>query len=263
MQNSKIEWTTHTFNPWWGCTKVSPACDHCYAEALAKRRGHNVWGPGADIRILSETHWRQPLKWNRLALEAGERHRVFCASMADVFEGRPEHAPHRARLWPLIEATPALDWLLLTKRPGKVLSLAPWGVDWPRNVWVGTTVENQEWVDRRLPALLAIPSAVRFVSVEPLLGPVDLAAYLVGARRVDWVIVGGESAAQARPMRPEWVRAIRDQCQQVGVAFHFKQWGTFGPGQADLGPLIRLGKKNAGRNLDGRTWDELPVARAN
>ena len=118
--NSKIEWTTHTFNPWWGCTKVSEACKHCYAEAWAKRVGQNVWGPKPERRLLSDNHWRQPLKWNRDAANAAERPRVFCASMADVFEDRDELIEHRDRLFDLIEATPKLDWLVLTKRPQNV-----------------------------------------------------------------------------------------------------------------------------------------------
>ncbi len=291
--NSKIEWTTHTFNPWWGCTKVSLACDYCYADQLAKRRGFRVWGPGTSIRQLSDAHWRDPIRWNARAAHAEERPRVFCASMADVFEGRQEQAGLRERLWGLIAATPNLDWLLLTKRPGKISQLVPWREEWPRNVWIGTTVENQEWADKRVPFLLALPAIVRFVSVEPLLGPVDLTAYLQGERRIDWVIVGGESGAAARPMNPIWARAVRDECVAAGVPLHFKQWGTFGPqptlvsgkpsGQVEAvfreifdtehrrsfgaepkyelissEKLVRLGKKGAGRTLDGRTWDQLP-----
>ncbi len=258
--NSSIEWTTHTFNPWWGCTKVSPACDHCYAEALAKRRGFQAWGPGAPIRLLSDAHWREPLKWNAAAIEASERPRVFCASMADVFEGRNEHAQLRERLWRLIDKTPNLDWLLLTKRPNKVNQLAPWGGTWPANVWVGTTVENQEWTDKRLPHLLAVPSVVRFVSAEPLLGPVDLTRYMLARPRVDWVILGGESGSSARPMQPEWARSVREQCVAADVPLHFKQWGTFAP-RGNPEQLVRLGKKKAGRELDGREWDGLPSPR--
>lgn len=255
--DSQIEWTDHTFNPWWGCTKVSPACDHCYADLLARRRGFRVWGPGAAIRQLSETHWREPVKWNARAAVAGERHRVFCASMGDVFEGRPEHDALRARLWALVATTPSLDWLLLTKRPSKVAYLVPWRDEWPRNVWVGTTVENQEWADKRLPHLVTLPAVVRFASVEPMLGPVDLRAFLEGQRRVDWVIVGGESGAAARPTPAAWVRDVREQCIAAGVPLHFKQWGTFGPRHRS-DQLVRLGKKVAGRTLDGRTWDQLP-----
>ncbi|MFO0570194.1 MAG: phage Gp37/Gp68 family protein [Polyangiaceae bacterium] len=255
--NTKIEWANDTFNTHWGCTEVSPACDNCYAKKLAKRYGFDVWGPNAPTRRLGEGHWREPLRWNALAARAGERRRVFCSSMADIFQGRADHAPLLARLWPLIEQTPNLDWLLLTKRPTKVAQLVPWSSAWAPNVWIGTTVENQEWAEKRIPYLLALPAVVRFVSAEPLLGPIDLQPYLDGARRIDWVIAGGESGPAARPMEVAWVRELRDQCVTAGVPFHFKQWGTFGPREG-FERLVRLGKKNAGRAIDGRTWDELP-----
>ena len=173
-KNSRIEWTTHTFNPWWGCVKVSPACKHCYAESWAKRVGQPVWGIRADRRFFGEAHWNEPLRWDREAAQSGERARVFCASMADVFEDRGDLDPWRDRLWALIEATPNLDWLLLTKRPQHIASMAPWDDRWPANVWLGTTVEDQDCADERLPLLAAVPAAVRFISAEPLLGPVDL-----------------------------------------------------------------------------------------
>ncbi len=137
-KNSRIEWTTHTFNPWWGCVKVSPACKHCYAESWAKRVGSNVWGIKAERRFFGDKHWAEPLKWDVLAAASGVRARVFCASMADVFEDRRDLDVHRARLWKLIEATPHLDWLLLTKRPEIISRLAPWANQWPENVWLGT-----------------------------------------------------------------------------------------------------------------------------
>lgn len=136
-QATKIEWATHTFNPWWGCLKVSEACKNCYAEAWAKRVGQAVWGAHAPRRTFGEKHWRDPLSWNRRLNGTGRRERVFCASMADVFEDRRDLDEHRERLWTLIEATSNLDWLLLTKRPQVVSRLAPWGQDWPANVWLG------------------------------------------------------------------------------------------------------------------------------
>src|SRR5262249_16578930 len=160
-----------TFNPWWGCIKVSAACDNCYAELWAKRMGHQLWGRDSSRRFFGETHWREPLVWNQEAQEAGRRERVFCASMADVFERRGELNNERLKLWTLIENTPNLDWLLLTKRPQNIHKIVPWGRDWPANVWVGTTVENQAEAEKRLPALLKTPAAVRFLSCEPLLGP--------------------------------------------------------------------------------------------
>ena len=227
-QNSKIEWTTHTFNPWLGCTKVSEACKHCYAEAWAKRVGQPVWGPLADRRTFGEDHWREPLKWDRAALGAEHRPRVFCASMADVFEDRPELNPWRARLWQLIESTPTLDWLLLTKRPENVLRLAGWSSIWPANVWLGTTVELQKRGDELLPHLARIPAAVRFLSCEPLLSALDLRPWL--GHTVNWVITGGESGPHARPPSPAWFRSLHEQCMAAGVPFHFKQWGDWAPG---------------------------------
>ena len=259
--NSKIEWASHTFNPWWGCAKVSPACDHCYAEAWARRLGRELWGAGAPRRLLGDGHWRQPLKWNRDAHGSGRRAMVFCASMADVFEWGAELSKVRARLWGLIAATPCLDWLLLTKRPHLAARLTPWAGGWPGNVWVGATAENQRFAAKRIPHLLGLPCAYRFLSCEPLLGPVDLSPWLDG---LDWVIAGGESGPSARPTRLEWVRGLRDQCKAAGVAFHFKQWGGWRPSEraapgAESGVRYeRLGKKAAGRDLDGRTWEELP-----
>lgn len=248
---SNIEWTHHTFNPWWGCDHVSPACDHCYAETWAKRMGHEVWGGEAPRRTFGDKHWNEPLKWDRAAAKLGERQRVFCASMADVFENRRELNVERERLWSLIEVTTNLDWLLLTKRPNMVSKLNPWGRDWPENVWLGTTVENQKWADVRLPKLREQPAAVLFVSAEPLLQSLSLHPYLDA---LGWVIVGGETGKAARPMKPIWAREVRDQCVSAGVPFHFKQWGDHDAS------LVRVGKKRAGRLLDGRTWDELPTA---
>jgi protein gp37 len=269
-KNSKIEWTHHTFNPWWGCTKVSAACAHCYAEAWAKRVGLKVWGVSSPRRFFGEDHWRQPLHWNRQAQRAGVRRRVFCASMADVFEVRPELDPWRARLWELIEATPHLDWLLLTKRPERVAQFVPWRGHWPDNVWLGTTVESQYWAERRIPMLAACPAKMRFLSCEPLLAPVDLRRWLGNA--VHWIIAGGESGPGARPTHPKWLRDLRDQCVGSGVPFHFKQWGNWTPlsnrcanasctmfrlGDGDT--MVRSSKKQSGRLLDGETWDQAPA----
>jgi protein gp37 len=258
-ENSKIEWTHHTFNPWWGCVKVSEGCAHCYAETLSTHYGHNVWGPAKTTprRLFGEKHWQEPLKWDRQAQREGTRKRVFCASMADVFEDHPQVVDARTRLFNLISDTPHLAWLLLTKRPENIKpmlieagrgfqSLPPW-------VWIGTSVENQEQADKRIPHLLNVPAHVRFLSCEPLLGPVDLShlANRGGEQHglidggIHWVIVGGESGAGARPMHPDWARSLRDQCETAGVAFHFKQWGG-------------TNKKATGRILDGRTWDQFP-----
>ncbi|MDC0740922.1 DUF5131 family protein [Polyangium mundeleinium] len=269
-KGSAIEWTHHTFNPWWGCTKISPGCKYCYAAASAERWGHEVWGKDATRRSFEEQHWREPLAWNRDAAHEGQRKRVFCASMADVFEDREDLVPHRERLWKLIAETPWLDWLLLTKRPENVGAMVPWGEKWPPNVWLGTTVENAELAAKRIPELIKHPAVVRFLSCEPLLDEIKLGPWL---GEIDWVIVGGESGHGARPMEPAWARTLRDQCVRAGVAFFFKQWGTWGITEAGVlthsfitvpdavgeeQVLVRLGKKKSGRDLDGRTWDEVP-----
>jgi protein gp37 len=282
MKNSSIEWTHHTFNPWWGCTKVSAGCDNCYADNLANRWGHNVWGHDAPRRFLSSANWDQPLIWNNEATESGTRKRVFCASMADVFERRPDLIQPRQRLLTLIAATPNLDWLLLTKRPHLIKKLAPLDYRYPSNVWLGTTVENQDSADKRVKYLLEFKKpSVRFLSCEPLLGPVDIRRYLEpGANgvRIDWVIVGGESEHGARPMNPEWAESLRDQCLEAGVPILFKQWGNWTviddqPAHAaskrlttvlmrqDGTPIqmVRTSKKAAGRLLDGREYTQFPL----
>lgn len=236
-ENSKIEWTDHTFNPWVGCTKVSPACDHCYAEGWAKRTGHpELWA--GERRRTSAANWQGPRKWNRAAegAIAQRRPRVFCASLADVFDNQ---IPERWRddLWHLIDQTPHLDWLLLTKRPQNIAKMLPtpaigapaWGDGWP-NVWLGTTVESQEEADRRIPHLQAVPAAVRFLSCEPLLEPV----HLRDRRGIDWVICGGESGGGARTMAPAWAASLRDQCGVAGIAFFMKQMTKKAPIPADL-----------------------------
>ena len=253
-----IQWTDHTFNIAWGCTKVSPGCANCYAETLAKRYGFDVWGPGKDRRLFGEKHWNEPRKWNRAAEKEGRRHRVFCSSMADVFEDHPTIDAERAKLSKLIGETPWLDWQILTKRADRLREIAElvhFFHDAPpaKNVWFGVSVENQETADERIPNLLATPAAVRFVSFEPLLGPVviddrhmtgdeEYWNFLSGRRgvtcqhrairpestaRIDWVIVGGESGPGARPMHPDWARSIRDQCAAASVPFFFKQWGEW------------------------------------
>lgn len=259
-ENSKIEWTHHTFNPVWGCVKVSEGCANCYAETFAKRTGHNIWGPAATTqrRTFGDKHWQEPLKWHDDAVKSGERRRVFCASMADVFEAHPQLHTERALLWVLIEQTPALDWLLLTKRPENINAMIPgaWHPDsgysrWPVNVWLGTSVENQEQADKRIPELARTPARIRFLSCEPLLGPVDLSPYMGGEYEtgvewsgmhergyeppdVQWVIVGGESGPKARPMDADWVRSVRDQCNGAGVAYFVKQMGGVRDKRHDL-----------------------------
>lgn len=238
-ENSGIAWTTHTFNPWIGCTKISPACDRCYAEEWAKRYAKDVtWGkPGQHAKLRRTKTWKDPLAWNRRSqaqqtLFAGERPRVFCASLADIFD---KDAPPewRADLFGLVAATPYLDWLLLTKRPQNIKDMLPsdWGDGWP-NVWLGTTVENQEEANRRVPHLLQVPARVRFLSCEPLLGPVSLRwlGEYDAARQIHWVIIGGESGSGFRPMSMEWVAGLRVQCRDANVPVFFKQDSSIKPG---------------------------------
>ncbi|MBA3074285.1 MAG: phage Gp37/Gp68 family protein, partial [Anaerolineae bacterium] len=225
-QHSAIEWTDHTFNPWWGCTKVSPGCVNCYAETWALRYGHDIWGNDKTRRFFGESHWKQPTTWNRQALDNGKRARVFCASMSDVFEDNDSLVKEREKLWEIIPETTMLDWLLLTKRPENIKKLTPFTGKWPRNVWAMATTETQEYADRRIPYLLEIDSDIKGLSIEPMLGPVDISKWI---NEIQWVIVGGESGAKSRPMNPDWIRSIRDVCLDAGVAFFFKQWGNWVP----------------------------------
>lgn len=257
-ENSKIEWCDHTFNPWEGCQKVGPGCDHCYAEARNARFGGGSavnWGAGAPRRRTSVANWRKPLAWDaaheRFFATQGRRQRVFCASLADVFDNAIDPA-WRRDLFDLIVDTPNLDWLLLTKRIGNVQQMvqATTLCDLlPSNVWLGATIVNQEEAERDIPKLLAVPARVRFLSMEPLLGPVDLVssgalwsdmngnivdAPSRGLRGVDWVIAGGESGAGARLMHPDWARSLCDQCSAAGVPFFMKQMTKKAPIPDDL-----------------------------
>jgi protein gp37 len=266
--NSRIEWCDHTFNPWLGCTKVAPPCDHCYAESWAKRSGLVQWGPHAQRRRTSPAKWREPIKWNAQAQAAGWRARVFCASLADWLDNQVPDA-WRNDLADLIRETPSLDWLLLTKRVGNFERHAPWDIiDVPDTVWIGITCGDQKEFDRDWPLLACIDAPVRFISYEPALGPLRIAA----ADCVpDWVIAGGESGHHARPANPQWFRDLRDDCATLHIAFHFKQWGEWAPGTMDhfLGGerimrlpdnkfMARVGKSRAGRLLDGHAHNEFP-----
>ncbi len=234
---SKIEWTDHTFNPWIGCQKVSPGCDHCYAEALNSRYKWNggEWGPHAQRKRTSDANWRKPIQWNATAKAEDTRYRVFCASLADVFDNK---APTGARgdLFDLIRQTPMLDWLMLTKRPENITKMLPddWGNGYP-NVWLGTTAEDQAYYDRRWQVLRKIPAKLRFISYEPALGLLNIAGHW--GHRPDWIICGGESGANARYMEPQWAYNLRDQCQRLRVAFFMKQMTKKAPIPTDL--LIR------------------------
>ena len=222
-KESKISWTHATFNPWWGCTKVSPGCDRCYAETFSKRLGQKIWGPQSGRRFFGDKHWNEPKKWNTEAKTSGKSFRVFCASMADVFEDRRDLDIHRERLFHLIDDTPALTWMVLTKRPENMIRLAPtqWQNGWPHNVWAGTIVEGKKQEETRGSALADVPTLVHFYSVEPLL------ERLVLGNLPEWVIVGGESGAGCRPMDVEWARILQRQCYSENVPFFMKQLGGY------------------------------------
>lgn len=245
-----IAWTDRTFNVAWGCTKISPGCKNCYADTLSSRYGFDVWGKDAARRTFGAKHWNEPMTWNALAASGepgvagpGMPHLVFCSSMCDVFEDHPAIEAEREKLWPLIRATPNLHWQLLTKRPERIADNLPadWGDGWP-NVWLGTSVENNDYV-WRADYLRDIPAVVRFISYEPCLGPVPGLA-LDG---IDWVIVGGESGPGFRPMDLDWARAMRRRCESAGVAFFFKQSSA---------PRTEMGT-----TLDGETVRQFPLPR--
>lgn len=256
-ENSKIAWTQgmrqdgniipgYTFNPWWGCVKVSQGCRECYAATFAKRTGHSVWGVDAPRRFFGAKHWDEPYKWAIEAEKAKERRKVFVGSMCDWAEThrnpgiQDEMNKAREKLGYLIKTTPMIDYLLLTKRiedAGAYLAMMFYGST-PPNVWIGTTCEDQEMADERIPHLLRIDAKVLFISVEPQIGPVNLG--LLGTipasisprysgvyERIHWVIVGGESGAKCRPFDLSWARSLRDECKKAGVAFFMKQLGGF------------------------------------
>lgn len=288
-KNTSIEWATATWNPWYGCTKVSPACDNCYAERWAKRCGRDF----SKVTRAADKTFYAPLKWK-------EPQRIFVCSLSDFFH-------KEANLGLRLEALYVMDncrqhtFILLTKRPENIRPMmSELRVIFPPNVWLGVTVENQEQADRRIPELLKIPSAVHFISVEPMLGPVDLNSTLGGtrwiggqrgcfdkhrhsdphpdgtpgrishhhhddrcARGLDWVICGGESGGNARPMHPDWARSLRDQCAASDVPFMFKQWGEWMHYMCG-GKLrqYRCGKLKAGRLLDGVEHNAIPTQAA-
>ncbi len=331
-----IEWTDATWNPVTGCDKVSPGCDHCYAESIAHRfAGTPAYPNGFGVTLRPE-RLEQPIRWKR-------PRRVFVNSMSDLFH--PEIPDdYIARVFAVMALVPQHTFQVLSKRHGRMRSLLSspdflaavkdwipgivaahsphrvWFDAWPLpNVWVGVSAEDQKRADLRIPKLLDTPAAVRFVSAEPLLGPIklrdDWLPTICGlcnceygcnppAGGLDWLIVGGESGPKARPMHPDWARSLRDQCTAAGVAFHFKQWGEWAPARwrgpdgathaftggmyLDKGVAVenfmrlshsptsserddetppgaqgmtRVGKKVAGRELDGRTWDEFPAVR--
>lgn len=281
MKNSRIEWTDHTFNPWIGCTEVSSGCDNCYArETFDGRRKMVRWGACQPRHRTSPANWRQPYLWNAEARRTGIKPRVFCASLADVFDPEVE-SDWRDDLFALIAECTNLHWLLLTKRPDEARRyFQNTFFDWPwPHVWIGASVENQVAARERIPELLRIPAAGRFLSIEPMLGPVNVQVaespewaidngHLIG---VDWIIAGGESGTKARPTHPNWLRALRDQCQHDGRPFLFKGWGEWAslggwPG-GRLQPYIfpdglcmhRTGRAQSGCLIDEVEYKEVPA----
>jgi protein gp37 len=325
---TEIAWTDSTYNHWEGCQKVGPGCDNCYAEARNARFGGGQavnWGPGAPRRLTSVTNRNNLRRWNaepflecncgwrgsekderkaagcpacghRLMLMKARR-RVFCSSLSDVFDNAVAQ-DWRDAMFAEMAAAPNLDFLVLTKRIGNVRKMVPasWlkSGGWPAHVWIGATIVDQIEAHRDIPKLVDLPAHVRFLSMEPLLGPVDLSAVLVpngilrnmvpAIGKLQWVIAGGESGPEARPMHPAWARALRDQCADAGVPFLFKQWGEwYAEGQV-LAQTVRtplygrrlialdgderytqqsvgmhkVGKKAAGRKLDGVVHNGFP-----
>lgn len=313
MKNTKIEWTDHTINFWWGCTKVSPACTHCYAEGLGKFFGPRlfgqpvIWGKGQPRFARLEEARKEAVKINAKAEGATVRPRVFVNSMSDWLD---DEVPIQwlAFLLETIRLCPWLDFQLLTKRPenwrermSKVLTenasnpeyctTYNWLSDWEMadtarpNVWIGTTVENQNYADQRIPHLLEIPAKVRFLSCEPLVGQVDIRHIRQAdnqwfpMQHIHWVIAGGESGGQAQPSHPDWFRSLRDQCKMAGVPFFFKQWGEWlpvshmndveadatllrgykGHKHPDGTLMLRVTRQVAGKKLDGQEWQQFPI----
>ena len=271
-ENSTIAWTDHTFNPWIGCQKVSAACDNCYAESWDARFKGERWGPHADRTRTADANWKKPFRWNRAAKGAAGRPRVFCASLADWLDNHKSILPQwRHDLFYTIDATPHLDWLLLTKRPQNYRKLAP--RDWtpyPKNVWLGTTVEDQNAAEQRIWHLCQCLGKIKFISYEPALGPLDLTCVktpyegetfnaLTGelstggfVGQISWVIAGGESGTNYRPGNVDWFRSLRDQCVDADIPFLFKQHEGKTRKEIDA----------KGRELDGVVWDQFPEVKS-
>lgn len=300
-KNSEILWTEHTFNTHWGCTKISEGCAHCYAESFSKRVGFKIWGQDAERRTFGDKHWAEPLRWNAAAAKLGVMHRVFCGSMCDIFENRMDLDTHRLRVFRLVQETPNLLWLFLTKRPQYAVQMLPseWrgSGNWPRNVMVGVTIENQARLVERMPYIELLdkmfPGVNIFASCEPLLSALNWergnSSWL---ELFSWIVGGGESGHGARPCHPDWARKLRDDCRfrddmcrPWPLPFLWKQWGewvahgphnakvTFTSAGIDVGEnqmllesgirpgrtlLTRIGKKAAGRSIDGIEWAEVP-----
>lgn len=218
-EKTGISYADHTFSPWWGCAKVSLGCKNCSAETVAKRLGV-FWGPNARRMPIAESTWRQPLAWDRKAARDGVRRRVL-TSMCDVFEDRRDLDIFRMRFITLMERTPNLDWLLLTKRPENMVPMTGCWKKWPDNVWAGATVENQEMADLRISPLLEVPARMLFLSTEPLLNSIDFDGCWLA--KLDWIVIGCERGRYRRPCPLAWVESIVAQCQTAAVPVFVKQ----------------------------------------
>lgn len=278
-ENTAIEWAHHTANLWWGCTKVknNPCCDNCYAEVWDKRYGKSHWGDDAPRRAIKGV-WKDLTKWQKDAAAKNTQYRVFTMSMGDIFEkpmplvNAKEEKIYRSTeelrnlLFTNIDYHfyPNLIFLMLTKRITNVVKMVPesWLENWPKNVWLGTSIGDQKNWDNIIPKFIKIPATTKFVSMEPLVEKVNVAWSL---KHIDWIIVGGESGQNARPMNPEWVQSIHDACKKWGVPFFFKQWGEYLPINIPNGSQLtdqytfqKVGKKRAGRRFLSQEWNELP-----
>jgi len=260
MENTKIGWTHHTLNFWWGCMKVSPGCQHCYAETLSKRIGRDIWGPAQTTeRWRIKSSWTDILLWDRKAGKSGIRQLVFCQSMSDFFEDHPQLEPWRSEACQILESLKNLDVQMLTKRPENVLRMVPahWLKSWPEHIWVGASAENQRYLDERMLELCQIPAMIKFLSCEPLMEGLDLSRWItppideLGRLKayvpdVNWVIVGGESGPKARPFDLRWAISIIKQCQRASTPVFMKQIGA---------------NPYAGENINGEKHFFAPIDR--
>lgn len=309
-KKSKIGWTHGTFSGWGGCAKVSPGCANCYAEREDTTRHYTTdgWGVGKPRKLATDEYWKKPIEWNREAAANHTRMMVFTASISDVFDTEVP-IEWLARLLDLIRVTPSIDWQVLTKRIEQVISrleatasLQPVGSalhDWieawlggwaPANIWMGTSVEDQERMDERIFHLLTIPATRRWLSLEPLVGPVTVGEFLgsgplkpwLKGAKVDWLVVGGESGPRARPLHPEWVYNLIDESRLHKTPLFFKQWGEFAPaeeieafeenqflnsggemvfvgaGRNAVQKMFRVGTAKAGMKVRGQLLNEFP-----
>ena len=228
MKTPAFHGPTLRFNPWHGCTRVSPGCENCYAETFSKRLGRDIWGPGKPRRLMSEHYWNEPLRWNRKAEKAGKETKVFCASMADIFDADAPDG-QRERLWELIRKTPNLIWQLLTKRPEGYSSLLPYDILNLDNVWKGATTEDQEWYEKRHPFMEDLPG-IWWASYEPALGPITH----LGKNPPAWLVFGGESGNRFRHVGKQWAVDVMNLCDEAGTKFFMKQWSARTPAQGKL-----------------------------